>query len=283
MILDALESVPDEGLDAAVGRHDPAALVEELGARYAARMDGKAMGDAAVVVQYTCHTADDSLSRFIVWDKKGWALQTSYDGDRQPARMEWQRLTDAVRYELGRITLQGVGLVGRFSMQATRADMQVIVAAENPPEGGGQIIRALKKVADLSGRRLDKFLESVDVDALLLEQQQATNEALRIFNLLGELSGKVIEWRVGEGDDEHIVQSIYEDGGAKIALGETVPRGALLHFLRLKDFADFLNGHTSVPKIAMEGNLKVDGDFHLLEILGRIPEPFDPVERWGTL
>jgi hypothetical protein len=246
-------------------------------------MDQSAMGNARIVVQYTCHTADDSISRFIVWDKKGWTLSDSYDGDHPAARMEWQRLSDAVRYELGRITLQGVGLVGRFSMQATRADMEVIVESENPPEGGGKIIRSLKRASVLSGRQLEKLLKSVDVDALLLEQQQATNEALRIFNLLGELSGNVIEWRVGEGNDEHIVQSIYENGNARVALGETVERGALLHFLRLKDFADFLNGHTTVPKIAMEGNLKVDGDFHLLEILGRIPEPFDPVERWGTL
>ena len=28
-------------------------------------------------------------------------------------------------------------------------------------------------------------------------------------------------------------------------------------------------------------NLKVDGDFHLLEVLARIPEPFDPAERWA--
>ena len=33
--------------------------------------------------------------------------------------MEWQRLSDAIDYELGRITLQGVGLVERFSMVAT--------------------------------------------------------------------------------------------------------------------------------------------------------------------
>ena len=33
---------------------------------------------------------------------------------------------------------------------------------------------------------------------------------------------------------------------------------------------DFLSGIT-------------DGDFHLLEILARLPEPFDPTERWGTL
>lgn len=282
-LLPAFADTPDADIDEAIAAHDPGVLVEELARRLASRMDPGPMGKAGVVVQYTCHTADDSISRFVTWDPKGWALAASYDGARQPAKMEWQRLTDAVRYELGRITLQGVGLVGRFSMAATRADIQTIIASERPPEGGGKIIRGLKAVGELSGRAREKALRAVDVDALLLEQQQATNEALRIFNLLDELSGNVIEWRVGDGSDEHIVQSIYRDGEYRVELGEPEQRAALLHFSRLTDFVDFLNGHTTVPKVAMEGNLKVDGDFHLLEILGRIPEPFDPVERWGTL
>src|SRR5439155_17278811 len=66
-ILDAFVDVGDDALDDAIAQHDPIALVEDLGARYAARMDAKAMGNAGIVVQYTCHTVDDSISRFIVW------------------------------------------------------------------------------------------------------------------------------------------------------------------------------------------------------------------------
>ena len=80
-----------------------------------------------------------------------------------------------------------------------------------------------------------------------------------------------------------MVQSIYEADASREVPGETVERHALLHFLRPVDFAHWINGKTNVPAIAMEGHLKVDGDFHLLEILARLPEPFDPVERWGTL
>lgn len=108
------------------------------------------------------------------------------------------------------------------------------------------------------------------------------NEALRIFNLLPELDGRVIEFRIDDGDTTQVVQSIYTADGAREVPGETVTRDALLHFQRVVDFAQWLNGKTNVPAIAMEGHLKVDGDFHLLEILARLPEPFDPTERWAT-
>jgi len=196
--------------------------------------------------------------------------------------MEWQRLSDGVDYELDRITLQGVALVERFSMVGTREEIEAIFDAEDFGDRLGHVIRSLFPSRNLPEKRREKALRGIDVGTLLLEQQQAMNEALRIFNLLPELDGRVIEWRVDDGDTTHVVQSIYSAEGAREVPGETVERHALLHFLRVVDFAHFISGKTNVPTIAMEGHLKVDGDFHLLEILARIPEPFDPTERWGT-
>lgn len=277
-----LAAVPREKLSTRLGDYDPAEVLDALAWSFADRLDTKAMTKSGIVLEIVAHTSEDAVRVYLTWGKGGAEVSRSYDGARPPARMEWQRLTDAVELELGRITLQGVGLTERFSLAASRAELETIFDAEDVPENAGKIIRGLQSVKDMSDRQREKALRNVDIDALLVEQQQATNEALRIFNLLGELSGRVIEWRVGDGDDVHVVQSIYEDGGYRVALGETVQRHALLHFLRLSDFAQFLNGKTTVPKVAMEGHLKVDGDFHLLEILGRIPEPFDPVERWAT-
>jgi hypothetical protein len=277
-VLDQLGTVPRSELAAAIEQHEPEVIVQALAAAFAERVDAKALAKAGVVVHYLCHTSDASASAFIEWTKSGATVAASYAGERRPARMEWQRLSDAVDYELGRITLQGVALVERFSMSATSAEIRAIFDGESRK---GDLIRGLRDVQEMSDRQREKALRGLDVDQVLLQQQQATNEAIRIFNLLPELEGRVIEWRVGTGDDTHVVQSIYENGDAREVLGETVARDALLHFHRVGDFAQFLNGKTNVPRIAMEGNLTVDGDFHLLEILARIPEPFDPAERWA--
>ena len=282
-LLAELARVPRDELPGYLATCDANDVIDGLARSFAARLDRKTMTKSGIVLQVIAHTSEDSVTTYITWDKSGPSVSPSYDGSRRPARMEWQRLSDAVEYEFGLITLQGVGLTQRFSMGGSPEELRTIFEAEEVPEKAGKIIRSLQAVKDMSDRQREKALRGLDIDALLLEQQQATNEALRIFNLLDELAGRVIEWRVTDNDKDHVVQSIYADGDYRIALGETVTRDAMLHFLRLQDFAQFLNGKTSVPKVAMEGHLKVDGDFHLLEILGRIPEPFDPVERWATV
>lgn len=282
-VLAELAAVPREGLAAALEEYDPEVVVEALARRFATRLDRKAMTKAGIVVHMVCHTSEDSASAYITWTKNGVDVTGGYDGERRPTRMEWQRLTDAVDYELDHITLQGVALVERFSMAGTSEEIETIFAVEDVATRAGHVIRSLWPSRNMSERQREKALRGIDVDALLLEQQRAMNEALRIFNLLPELAGRVIEWRVGDGDDVSIVQSIYEADGAREVFGEQVERHALLHFLRPVDFAHFISGKTTVPAVAMEGNVKVDGDFHLLEILARIPEPFDPAVRWGTL
>ena len=282
-VLEELATVPREQLAIALEKYDPDLVVDALARSFVRRLDHKTMTKAGIVIHVVCHTSDDSASTYITWTKSGFEVTRTYDGERHPTRMEWQRLRDAVDYELDRITLQGVALVERFRMTGTPQEIDTIFAAEDVGTRLGHVIRSLWPTRNMSERQREKALRGIDVDTLLLEQQQAMNEALRIFNLLPELSGRVIEWRVGEGDDVHIVQSIYEDGGAREVLGGQVERHALLHFLRVVDFAHFISGKTTVPAVAMKGHVKVDGDFHLLEVLARIPEPFDPTERWGTL
>ena len=281
-VLDELAAVPRAELVAALDRVDPQVVADALARRFARRLDPKRMMKSGIVIQEVFHTSEDTVSTYITWTKNGFEVSPTFVGSRRPTRMEWQRLSDAVDYELDRITLQGVALVERFSMAGTRDEIETIFDAEDVGNRLGHAIRSLFASRNLPEKRREKALRGVDVATLLLEQQQAMNEALRIFNLLPELDGRVIEWRVDEGDKSHVVQSIYSVDGSREVPGETVERHALLHFLRVVDFAHFISGKTNVPTIAMQGNLKVDGDFHLLEILARIPEPFDPTERWGT-
>jgi len=281
-VLDELAGVPREQLASAIDLHDPQVVVDALARRFAARLDANRMAKVGIVIHEVCHTSDDTVSSYITWSKSGAEVTPTFAGTRRPTRMEWQRLSDAVEYELDRITLQGVALVERFSMSGTREEIETIFDAERFGDRLGHVIRSLFASRNLPEKRREKALRGTDVAELLLEQQRAMNEALRIFNLLPELDGRVIEWRVDDGGTSHVVQSIYSADGAREVPGETVERHALLHFLRAVDFAHFISGKTNVPTIAMEGNLKVDGDFHLLEILARIPEPFDPAERWGT-
>ncbi|HUP84155.1 MAG TPA: hypothetical protein VM143_00685 [Acidimicrobiales bacterium] len=282
-VLEELASVPRDQLATALAEEDPQVVIDAVARRFAARLDAKRLAKSGIVIQEICHTNDDVVSTYITWSKSGFELSPTYAGTRRPTRMEWQRLSDAVHYELDRITLQGVALVERFSMAGTPEEIETIFDAEAVGDRVGHVIRSLWASRNLPDRQREKALRGVDIGALLLEQQRAMNEALRIFNLLPELAGRVIEFRIDDGDTTHVVQSIYEADGAREVPGETVERHALLHFQRPVDFAHWINGKTNVPAIAMEGHLKVDGDFHLLEILARLPEPFDPTERWGTL
>ena len=282
-VLEELAGVPREQLAAAIDDHDPQVVADALARRFAQRLDRKRMAKSGIVIHEVFHTSDDVVSTYITWSKSGFEVGPTYGGTQRPTRMEWQRLSDAVDYELDRITLQGVALVERFSMAGTPDEIETIFDAEDVGNRVGRVIRGIWSSRNLPERQREKALRGVDAATLLLEQQQAMNEALRIFNLLPELAGRVIEFRVDDGDKTHVVQSIYEADNAREVPGETVERHALLHFLRVVDFAQWINGKTNVPAIAMEGHLKVDGDFHLLEILARLPEPFDPTERWGTL
>ena len=282
-VLDELAAVPRSELSAALDERDPQVVVDSLARRFASRLDRKRMAKSGIVIHEVFHTSDDAVSTYITWDKSGFDVSPTYAGTRRPTRMEWQRLSDAVDYELDRITLQGVALVERFSMLGTSEEVETIFDAEDVGTRMGHVIRSIWSSRNLGERQREKALRGLDVAGLLMEQQQAMNEALRIFNLLPELDGRVIEFRIDEGDKTHVVQSIYSADGSREVPGETVERHALLHFLRPVDFAQWINGKTNVPAIAMEGHLKVDGDFHLLEILARLPEPFDPSERWGTL
>ena len=281
-VLDELAAVPPDELAAAIDRCDPQRLADVLAARFAARLDVKRMAKSGIVIEEVFHTADDVVSTFITWTKSGFDVSSTYDGPRRPTRIEWQRLSDAVDYELDRITLQGVALVERVTMVGTSEELDTIFGAEDVGRRRGHVIRSVFSSRNEPEKKREKSLRGIDVAGLLLEQQQAMNEALRIFNLLPELDGRVIEFRIDDGDTTHVVQSIYAADGAREVPGETVERHALLHFQRVVDFAQWLNGKTNVPAIAMEGHLKVDGDFHLLEILARLPEPFDPTVRWAT-
>lgn len=281
-MLDELGALPHGELAAAIDDRDPQALADVLARRYAARLDAKRLGKSGIVVQEVFHTTDDVVSTYITWTKNGFDVMPDYEGGRQPTRIEWQRLSDAVDYELDRITLQGVALVERVSMVGTSEELDTLFDAEHVGSRRGHVIRSVFSSRNEPERKREKSLRGIDVAGLLLEQQQAMNEALRIFNLLPELDGRVIEFRLDDGDTTHVVQSIYTADGAREVPGESVERHALLHFQRVVDFAQWLNGKTNVPAIAMEGHLKVDGDFHLLEILARLPEPFDPTERWAT-
>jgi hypothetical protein len=281
-VLDELAAVPRDQLAAAIDGHGAQTVVDALARRFAGRLDAKRMAKSGIVIHEVFHTSEDTVSTYITWTKAGFEVSPTFVGTQRPTRMEWQRLSDAIDYELDRITLQGVALVERFSMVGTPDEIETIFDAEDVGHRLGHAIRSLFATRNLPEKRREKALRGIDVATLLLEQQQAMNEALRIFNLLPELDGRVIEWRVDDGDRSYVVQSIYSADGAREVPGETVERHALLHFLRVVDFAHFISGKTNVPTIAMEGNLKVDGDFHLLEILARIPEPFDPAERWGT-
>jgi hypothetical protein len=281
-MLDELGAVPREELAAAIDGCDPQALAATLARRFAARLDTKRMAKSGIVIQEVFHTSDDVVSTFITWTRGGFEVTPSFDGARRPTRIEWQRLSDAVDYELDRITLQGVALVERVTMVGTSEEIDTIFDAEDVGTRMGHVIRSVFSTRNEPEKKREKSLRGIDVAGLLLEQQQAMNEALRIFNLLPELDGRVIEFRIDDGDTTHVVQSIYSADAAREVPGETVERHALLHFQRVVDFAQWLNGKTNVPAIAMEGHLKVDGDFHLLEILARLPEPFDPTQRWAT-
>lgn len=281
-VLDELSTVAPGELAAAIARCDPQLLADALARRFAARLDAKRMAKSGIVIQEVFHTAEDVVSTFITWTKGGFEVSPTFDGSRQLTRIEWQRLSDAVDYELDRITLQGVALVERVTMVGTSEEIDTIFSAEDVGTRRGHVIRSVFSSRNEPAKKREKSLRGVDVAGLLLEQQQAMNEALRIFNLLPELDGRVIEFRIDDGDTTHVVQSIYSADGAREVPGETVERHALLHFQRVVDFAQWLNGKTNVPAIAMEGHLKVDGDFHLLEILARLPETFDPTERWAT-
>ena len=281
-VLDELGALPRDELAEAIERCDPQVLGDALARRFAGRLDAKRMAKSGIVIEEVFHTTEDVVSTFITWAKSGFDVSPSFDGTRRPARIEWQRLSDAVDYELDRITLQGVALVERVSMVGTSEEIDTIFDAEDVGTRLGHVIRSVFSSRNQPEKKREKSLRGIDVAGLLLEQQQAMNEALRIFNLLPELDGRVIEFRIDDGDKTHVVQSIYSADGAREAPGETVERHALLHFQRVVDFAQWLNGKTNVPAIAMEGHLKVDGDFHLLEILARLPEPFDPTERWAT-
>lgn len=280
-VLDELAAAPPTELAAAIDRCDPQLLADVLARRFAARLDAKRMAKAGIVVQEVFHTTEDVVSTFITWTKGDFEVTSTYDGSQRPMRIEWQRLSDAVDYELDRITLQGVALVERVTMVGTSHEIDTIFDAEDVGDRLGHVIRSVFSSRNEPEKKREKSLRGIDVAGLLLEQQQAMNEALRIFNLLPELDGRVIEFRIDEGDKTHVVQSIYSADRAREVPGETVERHALLHFQRVVDFAQWLNGKTNVPAIAMEGHLKVDGDFHLLEVLARLPEPFDPTERWA--
>jgi hypothetical protein len=280
-MLNELGALPREDLAVAIDGCDPQALADVLAHRFAARLDAKRMAASGIVIQEVFHTNEDVVSTFITWTKSGFEVAPSFDGTRRPTRIEWQRLSDAVDYELDRITLQGVALVERVTMVGTSEEIDTIFDAEDVGSRLGHVIRSVFSSRNESEKKREKSLRGVDVAGLLLEQQQAMNEALRIFNLLPELDGRVIEFRIDDGDTTHVVQSIYSADAAREVPGETVERHALLHFQRVVDFAQWLNGKTNVPAIAMEGHLKVDGDFHLLEILARLPEPFDPTQRWA--
>lgn len=281
-MLDGLGALPQGELAAAIDGCDPQELGNALARRFAARLDAKRMAKSGIVIQEVFHTSDDVVSTFITWTKSGFEVASTFDGSRRPTRIEWQRLSDAVDYELDRITLQGVALVERVTMVGTSEEIDTIFDAEDVGTRLGHVIRSVFSSRNEPEKKREKSLRGIDVAGLLLEQQQAMNEALRIFNLLPELDGRVIEFRIDDGDTTHVVQSIYSADGSREVPGETVERHALLHFQRVVDFAQWLNGKTNVPAIAMEGHLKVDGDFHLLEILARLPEPFDPTERWAT-
>lgn len=280
-VLEELGAVPPDELGAAIDRCDPQELGDALARRFAVRLDAKRMAKSGIAIQEVFHTTEDVVSTFITWTKNGFDVSPTFDGDRRPTRIEWQRLSDAVDYELDRITLQGVALVERVTMVGTSEEIDTIFDAEHVGNRLGHVIRSVFASRNEPEKKREKSLRGVDVAGLLLEQQQAMNEALRIFNLLPELDGRVIEFRIDDGDKTHVVQSIYTADGAREVPGETVERHALLHFQRVVDFAQWLNGKTNVPAIAMEGHLKVDGDFHLLEILARLPEPFDPTVRWA--
>ena len=281
-VLDEFRALPQTDLAAAIARCDPQELADVLARRFAARLDTRQMAKSGIVIQEVFHTTEDVVSTFITWTKSGFEVNRTFDGTRRPTRIEWQRLSDAVEYELDRITLQGVALVERVTMVGTSQEIDTIFDAENVGARLGHVIRSVFSTRNEPEKKREKSLRGIDVAGLLLEQQQAMNEALRIFNLLPELDGRVIEFRIDDGDKTHVVQSIYSADGAREVPGETVERHALLHFQRVIDFAQWINGKTNVPAIAMEGHLKVDGDFHLLEILARLPEPFDPTERWAT-
>lgn len=281
-VLDELGALPPGQLAEAIEQSDAQALADVLARRFAARLDAKRMAKSGIVIEEVFHTTEDVVSTFITWSKSGFDVSHTFDGTRRPTRIEWQRLSDAVDYELDRITLQGVALVERVSMVGTSDEIDTIFDAEDVGTRLGHVIRSVFSSRNQPEKKREKSLRGIDVAGLLLEQQQAMNEALRIFNLLPELDGRVIEFRIDDNDKTHVVQSIYSADGAREVPGETVERHALLHFQRVVDFAQWLNGKTNVPAIAMEGHLKVDGDFHLLEILARLPEPFDPTERWAT-
>lgn len=281
-ILDELGALPPAELATAIDACDPQTLADALARRFAARLDVKRMAKSGIVIQEVFHTSDDVVSTYITWTKNGFEVGPTFGGTRRPTRIEWQRLSDAVDYELDRITLQGVALVERVTMVGTSEELDTIFGAEDVGNRLGHVIRSVFSSRNESEKKREKSLRGVDAAGLLLEQQQAMNEALRIFNLLPELDGRVIEFRLDDGDKTHVVQSVYTADGSRAVPGETMERHALLHFQRVVDFAQWLNGKTNVPAIAMEGHLKVDGDFHLLEILARLPETFDPTERWAT-
>jgi hypothetical protein len=281
-MLDELGALPRTELAGAIDRCDPQALADALAGRFAARLDPKRMAKSGIVIHEVFHTTEDVISTYITWTKSGFDVAPAFDGTRRPTRIEWQRLSDAVDYELDRITVQGVALVERVTMVGTSDELDTIFDAEDVGSRRGHVIRSVFSSRNEPEKKRVKSLRGIDVGGLLLEQQQAMNEALRIFNLLPELDGRVIEFRLDDGDTTHVVQSIYTADSAREVPGETVERHALLHFQRVVDFVQWLNGKTNVPAIAMEGHLTVDGDFHLLEILARLPEPFDPTERWAT-
>ena len=281
-VLDELGALPLDQLASAIDACDPQVLADALARRFAARLDAKRMAKSGIVIQEVFHTADDVVSNYITWTKDDFEVAPTFDGTRRPTRIEWQRLSDAVDYELDRITLQGVALVERVTMVGTSEELDTIFDAEDVGSRLGHVIRSVFSTRNEPEKKREKSLRGIDVAGLLLEQQQAMNEALRIFNLLPELDGRVIEFRIDDGDKTHVVQSIYTADSAREVPGETMERHALLHFLRVIDFVQWLNGKTNVPAIAMQGHLKVDGDFHLLEILARLPETFDPTERWAT-
>lgn len=142
-MLDELGALPHSELGAAIDGCDPQALADVLARRFAARLDAKRMAKSGIVIQEIFHTTDDVVSTYITWTKSGFEVTPTFDGTRRPARIEWQRLSDAVNYELDRITLQGVALVERVTMVGTSEEIDTIFDAENVGSRRGHVIRSV--------------------------------------------------------------------------------------------------------------------------------------------
>lgn len=280
--LATLASAPDADLEQHLASIDHEALLDEMLDLTARRLDGAVLGKAGVALEVVSHAAEATLVRYVSWNGTGHDISAGPTGSERIVRFEWQKLSDVVRYELGRLMLESLGLIGRFEMAGAREDLALLLRAEEVPHGVGAALRAVNRHRDLEGRALEKALRDIEVAPVLLDQQRATNEAVMLFGMLGELDGRIVEWRVGEGPGMVAAQSSYSAGGFSTVLDGGKPPSATLHFLEKLDFYQWNMGRADVPTLAVSGKLRFDGDFGVIENLGRLPEPFDPVQRWGS-